>query len=373
MPAFPWPLLRRRSWLEWLFYAVLLLCLAVSLWSYYRYVDPWIEGTSNIRFGADSDRYWEYARAGDGSLAVSLSTNFFGPVLLAMAVKSGLGVMLVNIGMFLLALRIAFSIPHIDRGLVGLLLVLNPAILPALTTLNKEIFVLLASVMTAKYFYSGRSRLLLAATLLLLLCARWEMVAVLVLYLLACRLGLRDHPGWLLILVIAGITVAYPFAFRVLGVDPIGFDYLLSGAGTILVLDRIQVAFGFPLVLVPKALMLLVGTPISPRFYTDNMIFDRDFADYQQGIFQPLACLALVLVLLYAWRTGRLSLARPIAVLSYLTLILTAASPFIQSRYIYGIYVLLAVDIARPRELGEEAAVSAPPPRPALPRGLAGA
>ena len=37
----------------------------------------------------------------------------------------------------------------------------------------------------------------------------------------------------------------------------------------------------------------------------------------------------------------------PVVLLAFLTLIATAATPFIQPRYLYGVYVLFCIEIAR--------------------------
>jgi hypothetical protein len=346
MPAFRNPATARRPWLEWCFFIVLGVYALFCIFIYFGYVDPWISGHSNIRIGADSDRFWEFAKQ-DDLVFISATQNSLGPVTLARILESGFGVMVFNFALLIIALKIAFTIPRINKGLFGFLLLLNAELLPSITTLNKEIFALLAAVMTVKYFHS-RSKLLLIATLCVSACARWEGVAFLVLYLVASRLGLRSRPKTLLLLIILTITVLYPFIFRIAGVDPDSLDYLLDGAGTILKLNAIQNSFGFPLVILPKAFMLIGGGWGSPRFYTDNVVFADGFSDYQQGIFQPLGCLLLTGIFILALRSGRLSLDRPVAVLSFITILITGATPFIQPRYVFGVYVMLAIEMSRP-------------------------
>jgi hypothetical protein len=349
MPAFRNLITARRPRLEWYFFIALGLYAVFCIFIYFHYVAPWISGHTNIRIGADSDRFWEFAKE-DDLVLISVTQNSFGMVALARTLKSGFSVMAFNFALLIIALKIAFTIPRINKGLFGFLLLLNAELLPSITTLNKEIFALLAAAMTVKYFHS-RSKLLLLATLFISACARWESVAFLLLYLIASRLGLRSRPKILLFLIILTITLLYPFAFKIVGVNPDSFDYLLEGSNTILKLNALQNAFGFPLVILPKTLMLLGGGWASPKFYTDNVIFTDGFFDYQQGIFQPLGCLLLTGIFILALKSGRLSLDRPVAMMSFITILMTEASPFIQPRYVFGVYVMLAIEMSKPQLL----------------------
>lgn len=347
IPAIAFPLTKKRSLGEWMFWFALFGYIMMCVGVYFYYVAPWITGETNIRIGADSDRYWEFARYFGDVPVLSVTQNRLGPITLAMILKSGFLVMCFNVVLLLIALKIADTIPNVNRTVFGLLLLANAELLPSLTTLNKEIFALLASVMTVKYVYSSRPKLLLLLTLFVAVCARWEQPAMLVFYLVTARL--KIPPKWLLILLILAITIGYPFAFRILGVDPSSFDWLMADANTIVKLNSIQNAFGFPLVLPLKALMLMGGSWISPHFYTNNLAFAGNLEDYQQIIFQPLGCLAFLIVFYVAFRTGRLRLDNPVTVLSLITIILTAASPFIQPRYLYGVYTMLCLELARPK------------------------
>jgi hypothetical protein len=326
------------------------ICAAV----YFAYVAPWMAGDINIRIGADSDRYWDSVKemrsAGSVPL-LSATGNLLGPVSVGLLLHNGVAVMIFNLLLFLLALKVASSIPDVDVGIFGFLLLLNFELVPSLTTLNKEIFALLSSVLIAKYLYAKKpSALALLGLLIFTVFARFEEAAILVLFLIL-RSVFRKHPKTALIFLVAFLTIAFPLGLRLLGLDLSTFDWLMQDAHTILVLNKIEYAYGFPLVVIPKVVMLTAGVWISPSFYAANPGIVDGFMDPQQELFQPLGCIALIVVLAYAFWTKRMKLSSPIAMFVAVTVIATAATPFIQPRYLYGVYVMLCIELARPKDL----------------------
>jgi hypothetical protein len=340
--------------MEWWFWASMLFYLAVCVVVYVAYVAPWMAGDVNIRIGADSDRYWDSIkqfRSGTSMPLLSATGNLLGPVSIGLLVRTGVGVMIFNVALFLLAMKIASSIPNVNVGIFGFLLLLNPELIPSLTTLNKEILALLSAVLIAKYLHTKNPTfLMLFSVLLVAVVSRWEAAGILIIY-LAMRRLFGNRPKTALLLLILAIAVAFPLTLRVLGLDLTAFDWLTQGANTILVLNKIEYAYGFPLVVLPKILMVVAGSWISPAFYTANPGIVQGFTDPQQEIFQPLGCLAMMGVLAYALWTNRMKLRSPVAMFVAITLIITAATPFIQPRYLYGAYVMLCIELARPKEL----------------------
>ncbi len=259
--------------------------------------------------------------------------------------------MCLNFLLFGLTLKVAGSIPRVNKALIGFLLLLNLELIPALTTLNKEIFALLGSALTAKYLYStNRPKWLLCAALFVSACARWEQVGFLLLYFLLNRFPFRHKPLAAILTLVAVITVVYPFSFKLLGIDPSALDWLMGGATTLVWLNTVQNAFGFPLLVIPKILMTITGELHSPQYYDPNFWRSNFSVDPQNMLFLPMDCLAFTILFAHAVWTKRMRLSRPIAFLSMITLVVVAATPFIQPRYIFGVYMLLAIDTARPLE-----------------------
>ena len=55
----------------------------------------------------------------------------------------------------------------------------------------------------------------------------------------------------------------------------------------------------------------------------------------------------MVVIFATALVEGKMRLERPIALLCTITLIVAAVAPFIQGRYVYPVYVLLSIELAR--------------------------
>ena len=145
--------------------------------------------------------------------------------------------------------------------------------------------------------------------------------------------------------MVAIITVLYPYTYQWLG----DLSFLLDGATTLIWIDNIQKAFGFPLTVIPKIFMEITGNLHSPQFYDPGYWWNNFQLDPQNMLFLPLGCLAFSIALPYAIRTKRMTLDRPIPFLIALTLLVTAVPLFTQPRYIYGAYAMLCIEIARPK------------------------
>jgi hypothetical protein len=351
---FPFGGFKRRSQAEWYLLAALIVYAAICIVVYFAYVAPWIAGDISTRIGADSDRYWEfvtYVQSLGSALFLFTTGSSLGPVTIGFFLHYGFAVMCFNFLLLILAIKIAASIPNVNVGVFGLLLLINAELLPSLTTLNKEILALFSAVLIAKYLYSPRPSIFsLLGVLLVAAFSRWEAGAVLILYLFL-KFVFRGHPKTALVCLIIFITVAFPVYLRVLGLDLSSFDWLMQDANTILTLNKIEYAYGFPLVVIPKIIMVMAGVWVSPAYYTANPVFIRGFTDLQQQIFQPIGDIAMMAVFAYAVWTKRMRLTNPIAVFVATTLIVTAATPFVQPRYLYGAYTMLCIELARPKHL----------------------
>ena len=67
----------------------------------------------------------------------------------------------------------------------------------------------------------------------------------------------------------------------------------------------------------------------------------------------PLFSIVMLIVLTIAYRQGKLNLRRPMALLIIIYLLMNAVTPFVQPRYNYFVYVLLALELSK-KEAVEE-------------------
>ncbi len=362
-------LLEPRSLNKWLLIWAYCFYLALCVGAYFYWELPRLKNEPSVRLGADSPTYWDAAQYRDEhayhSNLVSFSSNYLGPVMIADLCRNGLNVVIFNMLLFFLSVEIACSIPGVDRYLLVLLLVICPETLPALSTLNKEILVLVSALLLAKYVYAPRrSWVLLGMVLTASLFARWEQIAIILAFLFLRRRGsLGDRKPYLgLASMIAALTIIYPLIARIPGSHLSAFTQYLKGANTIAKLDNIQNNFGFPLVIVPKVIMDISGELLRPRTFWGE--FDvYGIGDVHKMFIIPLFSISLIVMLVLAYRRGKLDPHRPIAFLILIYLIMTSITPFVQPRYNYFVYVLLALEFAKKETLDEKKQKLIPPSR----------
>jgi hypothetical protein len=355
-------LLEPRPLKKWLLIWLFCLYLTFCWWCYFYWEQPRLNHDTYVRFGADSPTYWDAVQyrsehANTDNL-VSFSGNLLGPVLIGTVFRNGIGVALFNILLFFIAIEVASSIPGVDRYRLVFLLALSSETAPALVTLNKEILVLFSTLLLAKYIYSERrSWFLLGVVFAASLFARWEQVALVMLFLFLRRKGSvsERNPKLAIGFVIAVLTVLYALIARLPGSGLAAFTQYTAKGNTIAKLVKIQDNFGFPLVLGPKILMNLFGELLRPLTFVREYSA-LGFGDIHSIFIIPLFSIGLCTLLVMAYRRGKLNPSRPIAFLIIIYAITTAITPFVQPRYNYFAYVLLALELARKEDPGEEAA-----------------
>jgi len=106
-------------------------------------------------------------------------------------------------------------------------------------------------------------------------------------------------------------------------------------------------------VMAPKIILDLSGQLIRPVFFY-NWLSAYGFTDIHSALIIPLFSMVLIPVLVIAYRKGKLNPRRPIALLIIIYLLVVAVTPFVQPRYNYFVYVLLALELAKKEEPEEE-------------------
>jgi hypothetical protein len=353
-------LIEPRSLAKWYFMWAFCLYLIVCMGFYFYFEQPRLNHEAYYRFGADSPTYWDAAKyrtehADGGSTLVSFASNLLGPVVIALVLKNGVAVAAFNILLFFIAVEIACSIPGVDRYRLLLLLALAAETPPALVTLNKEILVLVSALLLAKYIYAKRrSWPLLAVVLLFSLFTRWEQVAIILLFLFVQRRRsiFKRNPRLAVIFVIGLYTLIYPVVARLPGSGLRAFTQYTKGANTIVKLNTLQANFGFPLALPFKLVLDVFGELLRPMTYLKELDV-QGWGDIHSMFIIPLFSIALIALLVIAYRKGRLNPRYPIALLIMIYMITTAVTPFVQPRYNYFVYVLLCLELARKEEPAE--------------------
>jgi hypothetical protein len=333
--------------------------LIVSYFIFFEAVAP----VANFRFQpliqADSGTYWAASgrtmfSVNQDEMGAHASSNLFGPVIEAEILRTDLNVALLNCLLFVFCLSVLRSMPQFDRGTFLLLMMMNPFLLVALVTLNKEIFALAGMVVFVRYTEAKRFRASwLALALTLSLFARWQQVLVLLFYVVyESKLSpLRGHRRWGVAITVLGFTVAYGVIYRLV---PFFLAALLAQAEaghTIVMLDNIQANFGFPVVAIPKIMMNCMGRLITPVSFLRDYFFG-DFTNWIDQFIMPMHTLLLSVLLTGMFFSRKLRLRHAPAYLLVLYLVMTAVSPAVQPRYEYAAYVLLCLEVSRYFRLG---------------------
>ncbi len=344
-PRFRIPGSNRPLW-QWtaiaFFWIFALACLA----AFWGIVQP-----DSFRLGADSDTYLKIAdfmrEGGAGVALVSLSGNLLGPVAIALLLKTNAAIFAFNASLFMIAVYAAGLKTGVNRWVYAILLMANAETLVSIVTVNKEILSLFSVSLFLKYIYSERrSKLLLLVILVSALLARWQQLAIVLLYLFLRRRGsLFDRrPGLAIACVVLCITVGYPLAASKL--DITAFTIQGETGGTITTMNDMQAHFLFPLVMLPKMAMNLSGQLVTPWYYLDGY-WTLDPGDLQNRFAVQIHTVATLMVLAAVFWSGRFRVKEPAIFFCCLYLIFTALTPFVQPRYQYPVYVLLCLELAR--------------------------
>ncbi len=351
----------------WLVLFLLVIYLIFSFFLFFETIAPVANFPLQPTIAADAETYWHASgvRAGANTQKAGPETdaaaNLLGPVLQAVVLRTDFNVALSNCLLFGICIWLLAAMPEFNRVTFLLLMMANPFLIAALITLNKEIFALSGMIFFVRYTRAKRFRLaFLIPAIVFSLFARWQQVLVLLIYIaLESRLSpFRNRRGWGVAATVLAFTIGYSVVYRLV---PGYFSALLTQAAqgsSIVLLDRIQAVFGFPLVVLPKILMNCLGHWASPHYFIYQYFFE-DFLNWRDQIFMQIHTLLLTTLLVGLFLARKLMLRNNPAYLLVLYLMMTAINPMIQPRYEYAAYVLLCLEASRRSRnagLSEEAA-----------------
>jgi hypothetical protein len=352
-----------RSVSAWVVIGTFVVFVIFTLGLYFEAVSPVTDFWFQPYVQADAAAYWELSgvRPGaftpdnaDSGSGPQFGGGSLGPVLQAKIFRTDLGILLSNFAMLALILWLVSTMKEFDLSTFTLLLLLNPLLFSAVATLNKEIFAVTGLILFLRYMTAKRYRfLLLMAALLVSAGGHWQQAAVL---LMLCCLEsrfspLRDRPWAGVVTIVLFFTVAYTVVFHLAPIIIAGLLAQAEAGHTIVILDNIQGNFGFPVVVIPKILMNVMGYFSTPSYFLERY-WTEDFSNWYNQIFtqaQEFLTTALLFGLLIA---RKLPLKQPLVYLLVVYFILTAVNPMVQPRYEYPAYVLMCLQVARYFRLG---------------------
>jgi hypothetical protein len=342
--AKPFPL---RSWI----FAGMLACyILASLFVFYLWIAPSLDGRTDQHITADSVTYLYFAetlRAGrfDPWVMAALSTfpnTLWAPVLIALILKSTLAIVLANYVIFFVAIALLKKSFSFSTGVFISLLLLNATTTISLLSVNKEIIDLFA-ISLFLFAYRKRKRSLLLIALAIAFFNRFEVCLVMLVFLFAqTRFNpWRRRRGVTLLVLTLALSVLLPLVAG--GSLTRRFEEASSG-GVIVWLDQMEMHYLYALAVVPKVAENLFGVLVNTSTWTAF----SDLSDIANSYILLLNNLASAIVVMTLIWKRTLSARFEVIYLAMIGCILMAVSLVIQPRYFYFVYVLLSLQAAQP-------------------------
>src|SRR5688572_6231461 len=312
---------------------------------------PALDREIDLQFYADSLTY-ENASQEEwffDSLGV-FGRNYLGPLMILRASASNRWlVMTLNMLLFVLGYAFLVKARRLNRLLLLLVLFLNPITFSSLLAVNKEIISYVFICLLAYGLHTGSKYALWAAVLISTL-ARWQLTVFALVYLaMTARVNpLRSRPLISLLLLLTGLSLIYPLMLDVFSAhhDAAALDGIIDesafGTGLYRQMIAIQVAGGYILVAIPKALhvMFALATRIDRVF---------EWSSFYNNFVVTLHAAALLGVFLAVCATRRFTLKNPLVYASLVYIAIFALTPIYAPRYFYPVFILWAVVLASPR------------------------
>ncbi len=322
-------------------------------------VRPYLEGRSQMRWGADTLAYMDLAtNESDETSLVSFGLNAIGPVFISRILGHNLfAIAVLQYIMFLLVYYSTIINFQITKWkILFISMAVNPMLIASILTLNKEITGALVLILLISYqkFVGDRSKLVKATYLSVILYlsfyVRWQQTIVTLIFILLnhhCKTAYARYRS-LVILVIA-IALIYPFAPLLLDFgstfDPVT-ENSKSNSGLILGLNNLQNNYLFFIAFLPK---ILINIGINPNFIrmieaivTNN--FDNP-DDVYVNYLLPIQDMMMVTTFLSLIIKKGFAIERDSIYLFSVYSIIYCLAPFIQSRYFFPAYILLQAEL----------------------------
>jgi len=341
-------LTKRRSIKTVALGAIILVYIVASVFLFFIWVNPSLDGRTDQHIAADSSTYLSFAKslregADDPIVLAALApfpNNLWSPVAQAFLLQSTFLMMLTNYAMFFLSVYLFGKAFSISPGFFIALLLLNFTTAISLLSVNKEIPDMLALAMFCYARHVNR-KFLLVLSLLLALINRYEVFVVMLLFLFATsRLNpLRNKRLPSLVLLTLAITIALP----IFGASALAYRFEeASGGGLVTLLDGLEIHYLYIVAVIPKILHNMFGELFSFSKWISYGATDP--ANSYIVWFNNLAN-AVVISLLFIRRS--FSLKSDAIYFAAIGSVVMAIALVIQPRYFYFVYVLLCIEASK--------------------------
>jgi hypothetical protein len=320
-----------------------------------EYINPFLEYENFLQLAADTHTYLNIAKYGDDG---SSSTNVMGPVILSRLLgNNNFYILFFNYSLFIISLKLLFSIKNTNTVLLLILTIANPMMLITISTLSKEIIgfttisISLYLLFSLKQEHKTVKKLWFTPLIIFSFLVRWQMSFVLCTFLLfkfffneSSLFRSRKISIFILLLF---LSAAYPF-MRDLGFTEGAEAWAVSdrvSSGAIYFLNELQNQYLFFLVFLPKLMMnLVIVDPSVPARIAEGVAPDGNFDTYNLLI-APIHTIMTGITLLMIWVKKRgIYLQNDSHYFFLIYCAVMSLSPFVQSRYFFPIYAILCLE-----------------------------
>lgn len=330
----------------------LLAYLGLSLFLFFAWIAPSLDGRTNQHIGADSADYISYADElrdePTGTLIAVLYSYSFPntlllPVLLAFAIKSTFAMVLVNYAIFVLAVVLLKKTFTFSTGAFLSLLLLNATTTISVLTVNKEIIDLLAVSMFLFAKRRHRNGVLFLA-LLIALFNRFEVCAVMLAFMIAeSRLNpWRKRRAMTMVALIIALSILLPLMLPTLGSNFLIADSEIANHGAItLWFNNLEMHYLYAVAVIPKLGAMLFAELVD--FKNRQAYGSGDFANTYILLSNNIANAIICCVL--AWKR-RFVVSSNVMYFAMLGCIINTVSLSKQPRYLFFAYALMCLQAA---------------------------
>jgi len=329
-------------------FCMLAVYLVLATVSFSAFVEPSLNGAIDWRVYADSRIYMDTANSirlqGGGTALialVSLARNVIVPSFLAVWLQTEANVAVFNLVMFFAALVLLARTFSLFKWHIFLPIVLvSPTTYEALLTLNKEIFVFSCAVVMARWFKT-RSTILMVCLILFSAALRWEQA--LAIFCFSILLRLKISPKRAATAMIVGISLIYPFAIASVNT---GSDAKESSSSAFFAQINVLQSYGlYFLLLVPKLIIALLSHVV--QFWT--LFANRQrLHDLPTGVFVLIDQLCMCFVIAISLSKKLWVTENPVVYFIMVYCLIFIAAPENSPRYLYMLFVLMAVVLSSP-------------------------
>ena len=334
--------------------ALLVIYTVFSLVFFNIFVNPFLQGESDLRWAADSLTYLDMASyIEDYTSLFNIGSNALGPVLIARLLgNDSFLIATFNYLLFIFSYWILINTFKVNRLKLLLLFLATPMLLVSILTLNKEILGFFAISILAYTLEKSKNKFLILSILFVSIFVRWQLFLSIFLFLILQKFS-SGYIRRIVILasIIMIISLVYPIFYNffdlefILNLD-VNISEQTTKSGFIIQLNDLQNRYMFFLAVIPK-IMYNLFADANKIYFSITELNSLDYTDIYNNFIIPLHCVVMVFIFLNLANQKKLDVLSNNIYFFLFYSIIFSLSPYVQPRYFFPIYPLLCLEISK--------------------------